>query len=240
MKSIKKAFRNSYLGEDVYSSAIYKNGLWEYTTEYVQKTLDHQNFNKTAIIIGNGVSRLDFQLNNLTKPYIKKKIATYGCNALYREFTPDFLICTRPKIIKEVVESGYSESNITYAPGTAILDYPKSFHLIPQDPGWNSGSLAAYLACFDGCSKVVLLGFDGNDTPTIPNNVFTNSNGYTGISNYNDRFMATTLVHVMKTYSLVDFVLVNSTGRGYMPKEWYNFANLRRLSFRDLILECDL
>lgn len=240
MKKIKKLFRNSYLGEDIYSSANYKDGSWDYITEYVPRTLTHQGFGKTAIIIGNGISRLDFDLNEFKKSYIKKKIKTYGCNALYRDFEPDFLICTRPNIINEVVQSKYCESNVVYATGSAILNHPDSFHLIPQDPGWNAGSLAAYLACFDGYNKVVLIGFDGNDTPGTINNVYLNSNGYIETSYQNDKFMSISMGHVFKTYQLVDFVLVNSTGRGYMPKEWYGYTNLRRINFRELVLECDL
>lgn len=240
MKVIKRLFRNSYAGEDIYSSASYKDGVWEYNTEYVQRTLNFQGFGKTAVIIGNGSSRLDFSLKELKKQNVVRRIQTYGCNALYRDFKPDFLVCTRPDVIKEVVRNKYSENNVVYATGAAILDYPGSFHLIPQDPGWNSGSLAAYLACFDGYHKVVLVGFDGNDTPGSINNVYSNTTGYTDLVGQNDRFMATSMGHVFKTYPLVDFVLVNSTGRGYMPAEWYGYTNLRRISFRDMVLECDL
>jgi hypothetical protein len=240
MKAIKRAFRNSYSGEDIYSSATYKDGLWGYTKEFVQKTLNHQGFGKTAVIIGNGESRLDFNLNEFKKQNVKKRMQTYGCNALFRDFTPDFLICSRTDVIEEVVRSNYCSTNIVYATGSAILDYPGKFHFIPQDPGWNSGSLAAYIACFDGFNKIILVGFDGNDTPGYTNNVYNNSEGYTDLQEQTDKFMALSMSHVFKTYPLIDFVLVNSTGRGYMPQEWYGHTNLRRISFRDLVLECDL
>lgn len=240
MKSIKRAFRNSYLGEEIYSSASYQNGSWQYSTEYVTRTLTHQGYGKTAVIIGNGTSRLEFNLYEFKKPLIKRRIQTYGCNALYKDFQTDFLICTRPQVIKDVVNSGYCANNVVYATGAAILDYPGSFHLIPQDPGWNSGSLAAYLACFDGYNKIILIGHDGNDTPGSINNVYLNSNAYAHSNNQTDKFMAITMSHVFKTYPLVDFVLTNSTGRGYMPADWYGHTNLRRISFRDLVLECDL
>ena len=187
MKSINKLFRNSYTGEDIYSSASYRDGVWEYRKEFVPRTLNYQGFGKTAVIIGNGISRLDFDLAEFKKSNVIKKIKTYGCNALYRDFQPDFLVCTRPDVIKEVVQKRYSATNVVYATGAAILDYPGSFHLIPQDPGWNSGSLAAYLACFDGYHKVVLIGFDGNDTEGSINNVYADSRGYTDLVGQNDR-----------------------------------------------------
>jgi hypothetical protein len=240
MKSIKKLFRNSYSGEDIYTSASYKDGVWEYTTEHVQRTLNYQGYGKTALVIGNGVSRLEFDLNEFKKPNVKRRIQTYGCNAIFRDFTCDFLVCTRPDVIKEAVESKYCKSNVAYATGAAILDYPESFHLIPQDPGWNAGSLAAYLACFDGYHKVILIGFDGNDTHGTTNNVYANTNGYLDSTVQNDKFMSLSMSHVFKTYPLVDFVLASRTGRGYMPAEWYGHTNLRRINYRQLVLECDL
>jgi hypothetical protein len=56
--------------------------------------------------IGNGESRKDFDLNKL-KPYGK----IYGCNALYRSFTPDVLVAVDGGIIHEIYHSGYSFNN---------------------------------------------------------------------------------------------------------------------------------
>ena len=51
----------------------------------------------TAFIIGNGKSRKGFDLNIL-RPYGK----IYGCNALYREFDPDYLIAIDEGMIDEI------------------------------------------------------------------------------------------------------------------------------------------
>lgn len=237
MKTIKKLFRNEYQGEDIYASATYADNTWTYEKEYVSVALQNQGFNKNAIIIGNGLSRLEFDLTEFTKPSSKKSVQTYGCNSLYKDFEPDFLVVSRPPIVREVVRNGYCRDHIVYATSTDILDNPGSFHLIPQDPGWNSGSIAAYLACFHGHTKVYLLGFDGIDTPGFNNNVYQYADSP---EIQQDEFSALTMGHVFKTYPMVDFVLVNSTGRGYMPAGWHSVTNLRRISFRDLVLECDL
>ena len=50
-----------------------------------------------VFLIGNGESRKDFNLD-LLKPHGK----IYGCNALYREFEPDYLIAVDPKMIVEI------------------------------------------------------------------------------------------------------------------------------------------
>ncbi len=234
MKTIKKVFRNSYTGEDIFSMATYVDGVWSYEKEYVAKSLQNQGFGKKAVVIGNGTSRLDFDLRELKKKHLKKTIQTYGCNGLYKSFEPDFLVVTNSQTAGEVVSTGYCKNHVVYSSSPEILRKPGAFHLIPQDPGWNSGSLAAYLACFDGHPIVYLLGFDGNDTPGSINNVYDNASVST------DEYMALTMVQVFKTYQLVDFVLVNSTGRGYMPQAWFGVTNLRRISYRDLVLECDL
>jgi hypothetical protein len=207
-----------------------------YDTEFVPKIVNNQQFGKKAVIIGNGVSRTKFDLNNLKT----KKIQTYGCNALYREFAPDFLVAVGSDISREIKQSGYAANQVVYSTPDNILKYPNTFHLIPQKPSWNAGSIATYLACFDGHATVYLLGHDGLDTPGHYNNVYRDTNGYTDYANTTDKFWALSMGHVFKTYNLVDFVLVNETARGYIPAAWYGVTNLRRISFRDLVLECDL
>ena len=59
--------------------------------------------------IGNGESRKDFDLNKL-KPHGK----IYGCNALYRDFTPDVLISVDNGIMHEIYDSRYCYNNETW------------------------------------------------------------------------------------------------------------------------------
>ena len=59
--------------------------------------------------IGNGESRKDFNLD-LLKPHGK----IYGCNALYREYTPDVLVSVDHGIMHEIYQSGYCYKNDTW------------------------------------------------------------------------------------------------------------------------------
>jgi hypothetical protein len=236
MQTVKKIFRNTFHGEDIYSRATYTNGVWSYDKEHVPNIVNNQRFGQRAVVIGNGLSRQAFDSNILKN----KKIQTYGCNALYRDFEPNFLVAVGKDIAKEIRIQGYAATHVVYSTPDNILNYPGTFHLIPQNPSWNAGALAAYLACFDGHSTVYLIGHDGIDTPGNPNNIYRDTQGYTDYSNTTDKFWALSMGHVFKTYNLVDFVLVNDTGRGYMPVEWSGYTNLRRISFRDFVLECDL
>lgn len=236
MQAVKRLFRNNYQGEDIYTAATYTNGAWSYDKEFVPRILENQKFGGRAVVIGNGISRLNFNLQHL-----KNKVQTYGCNALYRDFEPDFLIAVGNNIGNEVSQSGYAADHVVYSTTENIIKHPNTFHLIPQNPAWNAGAIATYLACFDGHATVYLLGHDGLDTPGCFNNVYKDTNAYNVDSDkLTDRFWALSMEHVFKTYNLVDFVLVNETGRGYMPTEWRGHTNLRRINYRQLVLECDL
>ena len=61
---------------------------------------------KTAFVLGNGTSRQSVDLNQL-----KEHGTIYGCNALYREFNPDYLVAVDTKMIIEINKAGYQHSN---------------------------------------------------------------------------------------------------------------------------------
>jgi hypothetical protein len=64
---------------------------------------------KKVFLIGNGESRKGFDLNIL-KPFGR----IYGCNAIYREFTPDVLVSVDHGIMHEIYHSGYCYKNETW------------------------------------------------------------------------------------------------------------------------------
>lgn len=62
-----------------------------------------------VFLVGNGESRKSFNLD-LLKPHGK----VYGCNALYREYTPDVLVSVDHGIMHEIYQSGYCYKNETW------------------------------------------------------------------------------------------------------------------------------
>ena len=62
-----------------------------------------------VFLIGNGESRKDFDLEQL-RPHGR----IYGCNALYRDFTPDVLCAVDYGISHEIYQSGYTKENETW------------------------------------------------------------------------------------------------------------------------------
>ena len=65
--------------------------------------------NKQVFIIGNGESRIGFDLEQL-RDYGK----IYGCNLLYEEFTPDALVAIDERIIHPCYWSGYPIDNVCW------------------------------------------------------------------------------------------------------------------------------
>jgi hypothetical protein len=125
-----------------------------------------------AFVLGNGLSRLAVDLNQL-----KQRGRIYGCNALYREFAPDVLISTDKGIAQAIQESGYAQNNTMFTrkplPGLGALTVPQSYF------GFSSGPIAVGLAARDRHLAVYLIGFDMGPSPTNKfNNVYADTEFY--------------------------------------------------------------
>ena len=68
------------------------------------------------IVIGNGESRRDLNLNLLLDH------TTYGCNALHRDWSPTNLICIDNKMLHEIVESYYPKMHNCWFRNFALLE----------------------------------------------------------------------------------------------------------------------
>lgn len=245
MQLIKELYRSNYTGENVTTQLVYQGGKWNPTNEFVPNRIVNLQTSNRALVIGNGISRKDFNLSlvksNRAGLMGVNKIQTYGCNALYRDYDPDFLVATGEEIVSEIANSGYCDERIVYANGESIVQHPQKFYLIPQDPHWNSGAIAAYMACFDGHTKVYLLGFDGNDMKTMHYNIYSGTVGYYTADTYiPEDFWERSMLQVFTTYPTIDFVRVAPTKLFRMPDSWKYQTNLRTIDFRTFIIEADL
>jgi len=169
---------SNYKGEEVINSIIIKQGKKTYDKKWMARTVFNDPHGKDAYIIGNGESRKDFDLYSLPQD-------TYGCNALYRDYAPDFLFVVDRFMYKEVVESGYGEKNIVYTNLNNMQKFGGVCHLIPNNPHKGAGTNAMHTAIHDGHTNLICIGFDcGEDAP--------NNNVYKDTPCYND---SKTIVH---------------------------------------------
>jgi hypothetical protein len=124
-----------------------------------------------AFVIGNGISRNSIDLNLL-----KGKGITYGCNALYRDFTPDVLVALDNRISKEIQNSGYALKNECYC--LKLLPDSGAISIEGKARG-NTGATALLLAINSGKHDTIyLLGFDLGSLPRENNNCYAGTECY--------------------------------------------------------------
>ena len=103
-----------YEGETVIVNTIIRKGKRiQETAFYEDKVKNVPRGN--AYCIGNGPSRKDFDLNKL-----KATGQTYGCNALYRDFMPDFIFSVDTKITTQMINDEVGKKTIHYAPSLEV------------------------------------------------------------------------------------------------------------------------
>ena len=125
-----------------------------------------------AFIIGNGKSREDFDLEQL-RPYGE----IYGCNALYRDFEPDWLVAIDEAITKEIQESDFPQDKFIHPIYEEQFEHPEfnPFTRLRSNAGMN----AMIEALKHGKREIICLGFDFiiNDQLSV-SNLYDGTNAY--------------------------------------------------------------
>ena len=166
-----------------------------------------------AFVLGNGVSRQQVDLENL-----RHCGPVYGCNALYRDFTPTVLVSTDKPISTRIQDSGYPAKNRFY---TRRPVAGNGAHPVPQKYyGYSSGPIAASIAAFDGAFSIYLVGFDMGPVNNHFNNVYADTEFYkksaatpTFTGNW-----ARQLVQIAKDFPLVRFIRVHGDTTAEIPE----------------------
>jgi hypothetical protein len=247
MQKLKRIYRSTYSGENIVKTLTYANSEWTPELEMVPNVVLNTYTTTQAVAIGNGPSRLKIDLNLIIRHTAGERgansLQSYGCNALYRDFAPDFLIAVGDGIIDEIANSGYCNNNIVYANANYLIKHPGKFYMIPQNIYYDSGAIAAYMAAFDGHKKVFLLGYDSYDVPGPYENV------YKGTANYltgqepepeNHNFLTLSLHSVIQTYSTCEFVKVMPESGHWVHDSIDYLPNFRQISYRDFVIEADI
>ena len=174
-EDIKPIEWKQYTGETVNTNLVIRGGKkYQETAYYKDKVKAVPKGN--AYIIGNGPSRKGFDLNSL-----KASGQTYGCNALYRDFVPDFIFSVDTKMTMKMLEDKVYEKCIHYAPALEVnRPHGKDkLHLTPNNPHWISGNQAFWTACVHGHKNIYLIGFDFREYGTGElNNIYQDTKNY--------------------------------------------------------------
>jgi hypothetical protein len=240
---LSKFYISEYEGEMVSQNISWKQGKKANNQIWIPKTIiNDENEVGTAHVIGNGASRKKFDLGLLHGQYggfadlIPRSVGqSYGCNALYTEFNPTFLVSVNPDVTKKIAKSNYCEENIVYSNPTNMTRHPNLFHLFPLYPGpISAGALALLLACADGHTKIFMIGFDfyiDNDTHIYPQT----DNAYGKLpedpTSINTQW-ENKLCEIMTLYNQVQFYRVVAHQGLAVPESWKWLSNVEQIGYQ--------
>ena len=233
-------YQSDYEGEFIITQSTIKQGQKHETREWVPNTVENSQHFGVAYAIGNGASRLSINLKWLHKPHGRlfghEMGQTYGCNAVHRDFEPQFLIVNNQIIINELVQKQQELTSTVFANTSMILDNPGFMHLIPYNFRSNAGTMALYLACFHEHNKIYMLGYDNIPRDGAESNVYQDTDGYTQ-SKPSGKWVKN-VENIMKMYPNTEFVRVETLQQP--PESWLWCSNFRQISHKDFISEQNL
>lgn len=175
---------------------------------------------KPAFVLGNGKSRL------LINPEDLARVGrVYGCNALYRDFTPHVLVATDPGITAEIESSGYPLKHAFY---TRRPNEELGSRLITKHFGFSSGPIATKLAADAGHRVIYLVGFDLASTDGFQNNVYAGTANYRAAGDKETYYgnWIKQLKHIFDEHPHQRFIRL-MTQDGIIPYEWQSANNYK-------------
>lgn len=232
---INTSYRKNYIGEFVVYKTLLEDGKYQETREWIPSKLQNTNHAGTAVVLGNGLSRNICRLDLLSRHKMQRpelRLQTYGCNAVFRDFDPDFLVVTDDTIASEL-SSVEHLSALAFSTPEIMMNHANKFHLIPNGVRMNAGAVATYLACFDGHKRIYLLGFDNQTSSAKLNNIYAGTDELSDHSGW-DRNM----FMIFRAYPDTEFIRVSSVGP--TPASWSRCLNYRQISYRQFVVEVDL
>lgn len=185
-----------------------------------------------AFVLGNGKSRLAVDASSLLN------LGTvYGCNAIYREMSPHYLVAVDLKMVNEIVASGYHTTNEVWTNPNTSLSLVKNLNFFKPHRGWSSGPTALFFAAAKGHKNIYILGFDYEGIQGLVNNVYADTQNYRSSSDkatfYGNWLHQTE--RVIKEFKHVNFYRV-IPDNGFVPdKLKQSLTNLKHITYSEFV-----
>ena len=177
-------------------------------------------------VFGNGESRTSINIDNLVGTKV-------GCNAIYRDYNMDHLICVDRRMVQESLDKAANEHSYIYTRedwvgrfnAPRVRSVPKLPYVGTQrwdEPfQWGSGPYAVLLAaklCND--RTVHLVGFDLHSTSTTVNNVYKDTSNYDSSDKraIDPRYWIHQIGMVFKYYTKINFIVHHDNFE--LPDSW--------------------
>jgi len=185
-----------------------------------------------AFVLGNGVSRKSIRLD-----HIREWGRTYGCNALYRDYAPHYLIAVDAKMINEICEAKWQMRHEVWTNPNKNLEKHPGLHFFKPSQGWSSGPTALWLATEHKHKLFYLLGFDFvGTTEGKLNNIYGSTRNYrklTDPATYHGNWQRQTGMIIQK-YPKNKYVrVVETIGMGYQAEDFKKYQNYSEITVAD-------
>lgn len=193
--------------------------------------IENLSSNDIAFVIGNGVSRLPIDLEQL-----KSIGKVYACNAVYRTFQPDYLVAVDVKMVLEINKAGFQHKNQVWTNPNKSYERIKNLNFFSPSKGWSSGPTALWLATQHQYKKIYILGFDfrGTKEGRMFNNIYADTANYkksTDSATFFGNWMRQT-TSVIKENTNIEYKRVIAPDN-YCPEELNKFNNLETIFIED-------
>jgi hypothetical protein len=182
-------------------------------------------YSNTIFVIGNGESRKIISLPNL-----KNHGQVYGCNAIYRDFSPDALFSVDRGITEEINNANYQGIHYTRKKSPRSVVIPEKYN------GYSSGTSALALASY--CATCIfMVGFDFGESKDTLNNIYAGTNNYRKIDskptmskNWRNQIKKIIVEHPLIIYTRV----VDSSLSATFEINYPNYNTITVLEFKQL------
>ena len=181
-------------------------------------------------MLGNGTSRKSIDLTQL-----KEQGTVYGCNALYREFDPDYLVAVDTKMILEINKAGYQHNHAVWTNPNRAYHQMNGFNFFNPSKGWSSGPTALWLASTHNNLTIYILGFDYQGIDDKINNVYADTPNYKRShdrATYHGNWLKQTIITCQK-FSEKRYIRVVQEEDPFIPKEFSKINNLSHITVEE-------
>jgi hypothetical protein len=189
---------------------------------------------KYGFVLGNGTSRKGVPLEK-----IHEFGKIYACNAVYREYDPDYLIAVDVKMILEITKKGYHliKKNVWTNANNAYKKI-EGLNFFRPSRGWSSGPTALHLASQHGYDKIFILGFDYQGLEEsgrkVVNNVYAGTPNYkktTDTATYYGNWLKQTCTIIRENPQITFYRVILPDN--FIPGELNNFNNLKHIDIEE-------
>jgi hypothetical protein len=183
-------------------------------------------------VFGNGESRTSINVDNLDGIKI-------GCNAIYRDYYMDYLVCVDRRMMQEVIRAGVNTNGTLIYTRSDWYDQFKSLRIreLPILPyigtqrwdepfQWGSGPYAVLLAARFSKERIVnLIGFDLHSKTKTVNNIYKNTPNYDSADKrpVDPRYWIHQIGMVFNCFPKIQFTIYQDTFE--LPASW-NYPNV--------------